>query len=1359
MDGTSLAVGIPGLALLLIERWNYYRTYTTCVTSLAIRYDTQKIRLEDWQKSTGVHNNKLPKYRGRSTTAEKKIPKLVAEILLNIDKQQNSLSQKVEYYHGSLSRNETTESFDVEVLPSTESRLAKSLARRVHGKAKDLEKKIKGIKWSSGAKARVVDVVNDIEAQIDILYKLFPVQTAPSTETEQLIEDVSQIQSLIDELALQQRDQHKAHQKRLVYDWLNSTPFDYSHKNILNSCTPGTCGWFQRDSHFEEWDTCEGPRLLWASAPPGFGKSMLTANIVSLLKEREDHAVVYCFAGTHIASSGTLAGIPRLWLVQFMNSDNACLELAYSRARDSQYPTAPQDEVWNLLTEICSERSNCTLILDGIDEYEGSKADILTQLIKSVTASGSRLLLSSRPEEDIKSSLNFLTTKYHLCRFIEISIQPEHTLDDRGKRMKEIIGRLIPDASIVFQDKFKDATMAASDSSFLWLNLTTDPMHRGMAKDEMIADVQATPRGFEEIYDKYWEKILRDYENKMQRVLIMLSWILYSKRPLTLKELAEAKCISTMNDSEDDEKFLCPDSLPENIADFEEYVNKIFGPLLDIRDTEDGRIVRARHYSASEFIRKRLTENCPDESSRSKEKANQFYEAFIAKNCIKYLRHDDAWRRDKEHWQSEMWQNPALTPYAVQYWPEHASKANMQDNEFTDFVVDFMQVDSECFDKWAQTFEKRTRNDSEEDSKDDSPAKSKTGTPLYYSCLLLPMQFIKLVYKGDKSALNTTGGYYHTSIQAACTRNEPKIIEKICSWGADLTIEGGRYGTAVNAIATLGFKSCMKAVANGLAGSKRSKAGSESSEESDANSEHIRSVLNLKSSVQLDDGTKKTWTPLHCAAYYDHIESARSLLSNGAEVNVRDNDQGTPLVYAAQKGNLAIVELLIKKGADIEAATTKETDALNALNVASRYGRLDVVKFLISKKAKLDVPNECTWCPLDYAAFQDHSDVIKVLIEAGAPVNTLPDGRDYALYFCARRGGINSAKILLENGAKFYGPGPPEKFSPLHGAAMEDEPEFVKFMLGLGISTDLPRTSDGWYPIHQAASVGSLEVLQVLLESGASMEPKTAGGLTPVGIALLNGQVDAIDWLLNHNASLDCVTRPGLALVHLAVDQKTLLHTACLHGASLRAIQGLVEVGADIFAMAEDRSRPFDELGRNGQSNMETVEYLYGEMLRNSRGNFNSLNRRNQWDAQAHLPGLWKATYTYDGAEKAEKLEFTDFKIERPTSHQKELCQTYRDCFVMDAEDMHSPFKMFGQASFGDGGFRFNKLYPINGWLFLGTMTQTPATGLSDRASDMDEQTPTQVTISGYWGHSVYDWKGTFKLERTFGGESEDDSK
>jgi ankyrin repeat protein len=77
-----------------------------------------------------------------------------------------------------------------------------------------------------------------------------------------------------------------------------------------------------------------------------------------------------------------------------------------------------------------------------------------------------------------------------------------------------------------------------------------------------------------------------------------------------------------------------------------------------------------------------------------------------------------------------------------------------------------------------------------------------------------------------------------------------------------------------------------------------------------------------------------------------HIEIARLLLQNGADVNVRNNYGSTPLHCAAYNGHIDILHLLFENGADLEA---QSNNGERALHYAARFGHLPIIQDLISR--------------------------------------------------------------------------------------------------------------------------------------------------------------------------------------------------------------------------------------------------------------------------------------------------------------------------------------------------------------------------------------------------------------------------
>ena len=89
-------------------------------------------------------------------------------------------------------------------------------------------------------------------------------------------------------------------------------------------------------------------------------------------------------------------------------------------------------------------------------------------------------------------------------------------------------------------------------------------------------------------------------------------------------------------------------------------------------------------------------------------------------------------------------------------------------------------------------------------------------------------------------------------------------------------------------------------------------------------------------------------------AVFDDAELAQMLVYAGANVKATTRlGANTPLIIAARNGNAAVVQALLKAGADAKAGTSTGT---TPLMLASASGSVDAVKALLAAGAKVGFP-------------------------------------------------------------------------------------------------------------------------------------------------------------------------------------------------------------------------------------------------------------------------------------------------------------------------------------------------------------------------------------------------------------------
>jgi hypothetical protein len=149
------------------------------------------------------------------------------------------------------------------------------------------------------------------------------------------------------------------------------------------------------------------------------------------------------------------------------------------------------------------------------------------------------------------------------------------------------------------------------------------------------------------------------------------------------------------------------------------------------------------------------------------------------------------------------------------------------------------------------------------------------------------------------------------------------------------------------------------------------------------------------------------------------------------------------------------------------------------------------------------VRNQDVAHPLHAAAKHGSVGLINEVVRLGCTVN---DTRDIdgttALAVAAKRGSAPASKALLDAGA----------------------------------SVDI-HDSAGLFPVHEAASSGSIDVLELLASAGALINTlATRDDKMPLHCAAEAGHVEAVRWLLDQGADINAVTQRGFTSLHCAVE-------------------------------------------------------------------------------------------------------------------------------------------------------------------------------------------------------------------------------
>ncbi|XP_054543977.1 ankyrin repeat domain-containing protein 17 isoform X5 [Talpa occidentalis] len=275
----------------------------------------------------------------------------------------------------------------------------------------------------------------------------------------------------------------------------------------------------------------------------------------------------------------------------------------------------------------------------------------------------------------------------------------------------------------------------------------------------------------------------------------------------------------------------------------------------------------------------------------------------------------------------------------------------------------------------------------------------------------------------------------------------------------------------------------------------------------------------LQAGADLEHESEGGRTPLMKAARAGHVCTVQFLISKGANVNrTTANNDHTVLSLACAGGHLAVVELLLAHGAD---PTHRLKDGSTMLIEAAKGGHTSVVCYL------LDYPNNLLSAPPPDVTqltppSHDLNRAPRVPVQA-LPMVVPPQEPD--------KPPANVATTLpIRN--KVSGRASAMSNTPTHSiAASISQPQTPtpspiispSAMLPIypAIDIDAQTESNHDTALTLACAGGHEELVQTLLERGASIEHRDKKGFTPLILAATAGHVGVVEILLDNGADIE----------------------------------------------------------------------------------------------------------------------------------------------------------------------------------------------------------------------------------------------
>lgn len=175
--------------------------------------------------------------------------------------------------------------------------------------------------------------------------------------------------------------------------------------------------------------------------------------------------------------------------------------------------------------------------------------------------------------------------------------------------------------------------------------------------------------------------------------------------------------------------------------------------------------------------------------------------------------------------------------------------------------------------------------------------------------------------------------------------------------------------------------------------------------------------------------------------------------------------------------------------------------------------------------------------PLHYAVSQGSTELVKLLLEAGANVCAQTQNNSPSPLHCAALlGYIEITKLLLSAGAHVEATAMEDNQTPLHMAVFRGHVEIVKLLLAANANVEA-MTDISYTPLNLAVDNGCTEIVKLLLAAKANpnFRHKCKGDLKPLHCAALDGQYEILKLLVAAGADLEAKTDVGNTPLHCAV--------------------------------------------------------------------------------------------------------------------------------------------------------------------------------------------------------------------------------
>lgn len=746
-----------------------------------------------------------------------------------------------------------------------------------------------------------------------------------------------------------------------------------SRQYAIDDPADETCEWLFQNLEYRDWMGQNRPKdshgLLWIKGKPGSEKSTMMKH--AFVKAKADAAAgKFCCLGFFFNARGATlekspAGLYQSLLHQLLLQCVPIRKEFASRFKEKETQFGVGKASWHF-SEIRSffhwaitrrEAESTRIFIDALDECDDEE---VRQVVSSFEVSAAQAVSK-------KLSLYICWSSRHyphisISHGLELRMEDLNSADISLYVHRQLASCKYPDLA-----DFETQIVQRASGVFLWTNLVIQRLRKaadqGRSKAEMRAILSRLPSKLDDLFHNIFVSI--DLQERAKTIQLM-RWILFSGRPLSLRELRVALALSSGSQQlssfeslHDSEHLNCSSKTFERFlvdvsAGLCEVVSQLQSKQVLSWEMET-RTVQVIHESVRDFFLGESGYRYFDHRSPNDLAAHS--QQFLFYACRNYIcmpdfsryppwSHMDVSRgmasiKRSFHfpeYPSNYGEVLNFWDYAIQNVFHHAEQAEaeglfQQKSLFQPLLLNWVsicgQMDASTLGegklrwglsrgKFLQAEVERSRN-------------CREGLHCWLSAMLRRNKVCLARQPGYMLAAGAHSGWDNTILRAL------------------------KGGASVDEMMPVGHCALHEAAAMG----------------------HVSAARALKfSGASLEARDMSGKTALFNAATTGGLEMVRLLIHLGAEVDARDDYGTTPLIEAARAGQSGAVEALLAAGAGIEK---RDGFAQTALSIASAFGNDSVVLLLIGWHASLETMDKEGDRPLAKAARYGHLSIMKIV--------------------------------------------------------------------------------------------------------------------------------------------------------------------------------------------------------------------------------------------------------------------------------------------------------------------------------------------------------------------------------------------